>query len=78
VLKHWDILLNLWEIQLGNQFDVRVTVHPWYEMAFETKYMQQLWFINNPLAQYVSGTIMTIFRSARLYITAYGFHNLMC
>ena len=57
---------------------VRVIVHPWYEMTCETKYMQQLWFINNPLAQYVSSTIIPIFKSARLYITAYGFQHLMC
>jgi len=40
--------------------------------------MQQLRFINNPLAQHVSGIIMTIFSSARPYITAYGFLHLMC
>jgi hypothetical protein len=39
--------------------------------------MQQLWFINNPLAQHVSGIIISIFRSARPYITAYGFQHLM-
>ena len=33
----------------------------------------KLWFINNPLAQHVSGIIMPIFRSARPYVTAYGF-----
>ena len=35
----------------------------------------KLWFINNPLAQHVSGVIMPIFRSARRYITAYGFQH---
>jgi len=40
--------------------------------------MQQLWFINQHLAHYVSGTIMPIFRSERPYITAYGFQHLMC
>ena len=40
--------------------------------------MQQLWFINNPLAQHVLGSIMPIFRSARLYRTAYGFQHLIC
>jgi len=40
--------------------------------------MQQLWFINRPLVQHVSGTIMPIFRSARPYITANGFQHLMC
>ena len=40
--------------------------------------MQQLLFINNTLAQRVSGTITPIFRSARQYITAYGFQHLMC
>jgi len=37
--------------------------------------MQQFWFINQPLAQHVSGTIMPIFMSARSYISAYGFQN---
>jgi len=32
----------------------------------------------NPLAQHVSGIIMPIFRSARPYFTAYGFHHVMC
>ena len=45
------------------------------EMTCETNQMQQLRFIDNPLAQYVSGTIMPIFRSARPYITAYGFQH---
>jgi hypothetical protein len=39
--------------------------------------MQQSWIINSPLAQHVSGTIMSIFRSARPYVTAYGFQHLM-
>ena len=39
--------------------------------------MQQLRIINNPLAEHVSGIIMPIFRSARPYITAYGFQHLM-
>jgi len=39
--------------------------------------MQQLRFINNPLAQHVLGIIMPIFRSARPYITACGFQDLM-
>jgi len=34
--------------------------------------------MNNPLAQHVSGIIIPIFRSARPYITAYGFQHLMC
>ena len=38
----------------------------------------KLWLINNPLAPHVSGIIMLIFRSARPYITAYGFQHLMC
>jgi len=37
--------------------------------------MQQLCFINKPLAQRVSGTILPIFRSAKPYITAYGFQH---
>jgi len=40
--------------------------------------MQQLWFINKPLTQHVSGTIVPIFRSGRPYTTAYGFQHLMC
>ena len=40
--------------------------------------MQQLWFINLPLAQHVSGNIIPIFKGARLYITAYGLQHLMC
>ena len=44
-------------------------------MIGETNLMQQLWFINHHLAQRVLGTIMPIFRSARLYITAYGFQH---
>jgi len=40
--------------------------------------MQQLLFIDKPFAQHVSGTIMPILRSARPYITAYGFQHLMC
>jgi len=40
--------------------------------------MQQLWFINNPLAQHVLGIIMPIFRSTWPYITAYGFLHLTC
>jgi len=47
-------------------------------MTCETNWMQQLWFINNPLAQHISGIIMPIFRSARPYMTAYGFQPLMC
>ena len=38
--------------------------------------MQQLWFINNPMSQYVSGIIVPIFRRASPYITAYGFSAL--
>jgi len=37
--------------------------------------MQQLLFINTPLAQLVSGIIMSIFRSASPYITSYGFQH---
>jgi len=48
------------------------------EMICETNLMQLLWFINQHLAQHVSGTIMPIFRSARLYMTAYGFQHLVC
>ena len=40
--------------------------------------MQQLLFINNPLAQNVSGIIMPIFRTARPYITAYGVPCALC
>ena len=40
--------------------------------------MQQLWFINTPLAQNVSGFIMPIFRGASFYLTAYGFQHLIC
>jgi len=47
-------------------------------MIYETNWMQQLWFINQPLAQHVSGTIMPILRNARPYITACGFQHLMC
>jgi len=47
-------------------------------MICATNLMEQLCFINQPLAQHVSGTIMPIFRSARPYITAYGFQHLMC
>ena len=32
-------------------------------------------FINSPLPQHVSGTIMPIFRSATAYIAAYGFQH---
>jgi len=34
-------------------------------------------FINNPLTQHVSSTIMPIFWSATPYIAAYGFQQLM-
>ena len=44
----------------------------------ETNLMLQLWFINQPLTQHVSGIIMPIFRSARPCISAYGFQLLMC
>ena len=47
-------------------------------MICETNLMQQLWFSKQPLAQHVSGTIMSFFRSAGPYITAYGFQHLMC
>ena len=47
-------------------------------MICKTNFMQQFWFINQPLAQHVSGTIMPIFKSASPYITAYGFQHLMC
>ena len=40
--------------------------------------MQQLWFIDEPINQHVSGTIVPIFSSARLYTTAYGFQQLKC
>jgi len=46
-------------------------------MICETNQMQQSWFINNPLAQRVSGTIMPIFMSTRLYITTDGLQHLM-
>ena len=49
-----------------------------YEMICETNLMHQLWFINQHLAQHVSGTIMPLFRSPKPYITAYGFQHLMC
>ena len=42
-------------------------------MICETNLIQKLWFINKPLAQHVSGTIMSIFRSARLYNIGYAF-----
>ena len=35
-------------------------------------------FINNPLAQYVSGISMPIFGTARPYVIAYGFQHYMC
>jgi hypothetical protein len=38
--------------------------------------MQQLWFIDKPITQHVSGSIVPIFRSTRLYTTAYGFQHL--
>ena len=44
--------------------------HDYYEMIWMTKLMQQLWFINQHLAQHVSSTIMHIFRSPIPYITA--------
>jgi len=44
-------------------------------MTCETNWMQQLWFINNQLAQHVSGITMPIFRSARPYITPHGFQH---
>ena len=47
-------------------------------MIYETNLMQQLWFIDKPLAQHVLGIIVPIFRSARPYITAYGFQHLSC
>ena len=37
-------------------------------MIWYTKFMQQLWFIDKPMTQYVSGTNVPIFRGARLYI----------
>jgi len=37
--------------------------------------MQQLSFIDKPITQNVSGTIVPIFRSAKLYTTAYGFQH---
>jgi len=37
--------------------------------------MQQLWFIDKPKNQNISGTIVLIFSSARLYTTAYGFQH---
>ena len=37
--------------------------------------MQQLWFIYKPITQHVSDTTVPIFRSARLYTTAYGFQH---
>jgi hypothetical protein len=40
--------------------------------------MQQIRFINDPLTQHVSGTIMPILRSARPYIAAYFFQHLSC
>ena len=49
-----------------------------YQMTWETNKMQQLRFINNPLAQHVSCIIIPIFRNARAYITAHGFQHLMC
>ena len=42
-------------------------------MICETNLMPQSWFINQPLAQHVSGTIMPIFTSARPYTTVYGY-----
>ena len=36
-----------------------------------------VWFINKSLTQHVSGTIVPIFRTARLYTTAYGFQHLI-
>jgi len=38
-------------------------------MICKTNLIQQLSFINKPLAQHFSGTIMLIFRSSRPYIT---------
>jgi len=49
----------------------------WTEMDCESSLMKQLWFINQPLPQHISGTIMPIFRIARPYITAYGFQHVM-
>jgi hypothetical protein len=37
--------------------------------------MQQLWSIDKPITQHVSGSIVPIFRSVRLYNTAYGFQH---
>jgi len=36
--------------------------------GFYTNFMQQLWIIDKPMTQHVSGIIVPIFRSARLYI----------
>jgi len=47
-------------------------------MICETNLIQKLRFINQPLAQHVSGTIMPIFRIARPYIIANVFEHLMC
>ena len=38
--------------------------------------MKQLWFIDKAITQHVSGTIVPIFRSARLYTTAYDLSEL--
>ena len=40
-------------------------------MTCVTNWMQQLWFINNQLAQHVSGIIMSIFNNAKIFITAH-------
>jgi len=58
-------------------FRGKVIVHRIYVLICEINLIQKLWFINQHLAQHVSGTIMPIFRSARLYITAYGFQHLL-
>ena len=47
-------------------------------MICKTNLMQQLWFIDKLMKQYVLGTIVSIFRSAKLYTTAYGFQHLKC
>ena len=38
--------------------------------------MQQLWFIDKTITDHISGTVVPIFRSARLYTTACGFQHL--
>ena len=77
----WSVIKNVIEINFNSLILSQIWCSCDGASLIWNYFLDQLdativWFIDKPITQHVSGTIVPIFRSARLYTTAYGFQHL--